>query len=687
MANPVETWKAEKHGLDVWPDILNYANAKTPMKEIPAPDLERMKWHGIFYRKRDKPGSYMLRIRLTGGEFTAEQARAIAFVAYEFGYGIVDVTTRANVQVQGLAIENVPKAIERLRSTGLDIRQTGHDNIRNVFGHPLSGLDPGELIDTRQHCQDVTSLFLGSHKYSDLPRKFNIAFCGRPEASVHYWTQDLSLIAHRRSTGEVGYLPVIAGKQGQTPSLGLPLPYFVRPEQVTDLTRVLLDLFREKGKREKRDQSRFRFLVDDIGLAAVTDYVQSNLIDPLEPVTARPGLPAGYEDLVGWFPQKQTGYWAMGVCVPLGRLTWQQLEGLAIASKKWGDGTLRATVEQGIILPNIPTVYKDAAATDAARLRLSIYADSISRSVVACTGKQFCNIAVTETKGHAFKLIEELRKRTLTLHGIRIHMSGCPSSCAMHYSADIGLKGVRVRRLLGTREGFDVFLAGGVSGGLHLAIPYRLGVDVDQLPQLIEEVVEEYYLHRRPVQTFSDYWREKLKDGDASPVSEEEYQVATWECESCGHTHRGEDPPVFCPICSALRRHFARLESTEGETHAEVAPQAASEPVLIGKLADLVPGTGKVVEVAGVEVAVFRIGEDVVAVENQCPHAGGPLAEGTVEGNVVTCPWHSWSFDLCTGCSIKPAGKKLRGFEAYLDEGNVFIKPIPTTIKQVPKNA
>jgi len=204
-------------------------------------------------------------------------------------------------------------------------------------------------------------------------------------------------------------------------------------------------------------------------------------------------VPAGqYDELIGWFRQRDPKFWTMGLCVPLGRMTWRQLEGLALLSKKWGDGKLRTTHEQGIAVVNIPSAFKDAAATDAAALGLSMYADPLSRNTMACTGSQFCNIAVTETKGHMLQLMEKLRQRTLTLHGIRIHMSGCPSSCAQHFTADIGLKGVRVRRLLGTREGFDVYLGGGIAGRVHMGLPYKLGVDVDQLPQLIEEVTEEY---------------------------------------------------------------------------------------------------------------------------------------------------------------------------------------------------
>jgi ferredoxin-nitrite reductase len=563
--NKVELWKSDKHGFDVWPDLLRYAEQQTTMAQIDAADLERMKWHGVYYRKRDTPESYMLRIRLTGCELAAAQAKEIAYLAYEMGHGIVDVTTRANLQVQGLAIQHVPRALARLEACGLTAKQTGHDNVRNVFCHPLSGIAPDELLDTRPLCRDITALFLDNRVYADLPRKFNIAVSGHESHGIHYWTQDLSYLACRTADGEVLFRVLLAGTQGQNPHLPWHLPVLVAPSQVVEVTRAILDLFRAQGSREKRDAARFRFLVERIGVAGVSHWLEEQLPYPLVPSATEPQPPSGYDDLVGWLRQKDPRRWTMGLAVPLGRLTWQQLEGLARLAKKWGDGGLRATPEQGLLVTGIPAGFKDAAATDGAALGLSPYADTVSRNTVACTGKQFCNIAVTETKGQMLRLMDKLRQRGLMLHGIRIHMSGCPSSCAQHFTADIGLKGVRVRRLLGTREGFDVFLGGGIAGQVHLGLPYRLGVDADQLPQLIDEVVREYYLKHRVGETFSAYWREKLRECPAAKVGDAEYRPPTWLCEGCGYRHQAEDPPVFCPNCAGLRRLFARLEEEPGE--------------------------------------------------------------------------------------------------------------------------
>jgi ferredoxin-nitrite reductase len=683
MANPVEAWKSEKHGFDVWPDVLRYAQARTPMQDIETPDLERMKWYGAFYRKRDGAGTYMLRIRLTGCELSAEQARAIAFVAYEFGYGIVDITTRANIQVQGLAIDNVPAALERLQAVGLSARQTGHDNIRNVFCHPFSGVDPDELIDTRDLCRQITEIFDGSRVYSDLPRKFNIAISGSQQHGSHYWSQDISFLACRSPEGEVQFQLLIGGTQGQNPHLPWHLPVLVRHDQVVDVTQSLLDLFREQGSREKRDAARFRYLIERIGVAGVLEWLESHVPFPLRPCVSEPAPPAGHDDLVGWFRQTQPGLWTMGLCVPLGRLSWQQLEGVALAAKKWGNGALRATPEQGLAILNIPAGFKDAAATAVAGHGISPYADTLARNTVACTGKQFCNIAVTETKGHMLQLIEKLRARSLTLHGIRIHMSGCPSSCAQHFTADIGLKGVRVRRLLGTREGFDVHLGGGIAGQVHLGQLYKLGVDVDQLPQLVEDVVQEYYLRHKAGLTFSAYWREKLRNSAAEKVGDGEYTPPTWICETCEYLHQGEDPPVYCPRCAGLRRHFARLE--EGAAAVKSSPAAPPRNDGFTFAADesrLTDGSGLAVELAGKEYALFRIDGNVHAIDNACPHEGAPLAQGEVANGVVTCPWHGWTFNPCTGCSIDPASNDVKSYPVKIEDERIYIQTgsaVPTT--------
>ena len=681
--NKIEAFKAAKHPLEVWDDLLRWVAQGYRSDQIDADDNERLKWYGFLHRKRDG-GRYMMRVRVTGCELSAQAARELAFIAYEYGHGIVDITTRGNIQVQGLSLAQLPKARTRLQQVGLETLQTAHDNVRNIYGHPLSGLVAQELYDTRDLCRQLSELVLGSRIYSDLPRKFNIALCGMPEASLHYWTQDIAFLAMRDEQGKVGFHVLVGGKQGQEPQLGQPLPVVVEPQQVVAVTRALLDLFRAQGDRRDRRRARFAWVVRRLGVSGILEYLDAQLPFPLRPWVREPAPPTGYEDLVGWHAQKDDQRWVMGLCVPLGRLSWQQLEGLALLSKRWGDGTLRTTYDQGILVPGIASGFRHAAATEAAKYGLSPLGDPLARSTIACTGKQFCNIAVTETKGHMLRLMDQLRRRGVVLHGIRIHMSGCPSSCGLHHTADIGLKGVRVRRLLGTREGFDVYLGGGVAGRLQPGLLYRMGVDVDQLPQVIEEVVNQYYRHHKPGQTFSAYWREQLAHQEAKKVGEGEYQPPTWVCEGCGYRFQGEDPPVFCPGCAGLRRLFAREEDQTSSPGAQASPgtgqgnqevvRDAQGYVALAPVEQVPQQGGLVVHVQGVELALFRTPDAVVAVENLCPHAGASLAEGTVEQGVVTCPLHGWRFRLCDGCSVEPPGERIRVFPTKVHDQRVWVR-------------
>ena len=689
MANPVEAWKAEKHGFDVWPDVLRHSAARTPMAKIASPDLERMKWHGVFYRKHDEPGRYMNRIRITANELTAEQARVIALVAYQYGHGIIDVTTRANLQVQGLEIQHVPAVTEQLAAVGLTSKQTGHDNVRNVFGHPFSGVLADELVDTRQLCRDITALFLDSRDYADLPRKFNICINGAAEHSAHFWTQDLSFLA-RRIDRDIVFQVLVGGTQGQNPHLAWHVPVVVGPDQVVAVTRALLDLFRAQGSREHRHQARLRYLVERIGVDGVLTFLRDRV--PLAPWPDVPApIPASQQDdVVGWFRQRDPGLWTMGLCVPLGRLTWKQLEGVALLASRWGNGQVRTTHEQGLAVVNVPTGFKDAAATDAAAVGLSVHADTLARNTMACTGTQFCNIGVTETKGTMFRLIDTLRQRMLALHGIRIHMSGCPSSCAQHFTADIGLKGVRVRRLIGTREGYDIYLGGGVAGDVHLGLRYKLGVDVDQLSLVIEEVVKEYYLKHGPGMTFSAYWRERLRQSEAAKVAEKDYQPSTWVCERCDYRHRGEDPPVFCPTCAGVRRLFARLEADEpAAPGTDTAAPSRRGDGFVPAVAEhaVAEGTGVSAEIDGHAYALFNVDGTIHAIDGVCPHEGGPLAEGAITNGVVTCPWHGWTFNACTGCSVVPAGHEVGRYETLVENGHVYLKPATSPVPATPAHA
>ncbi len=673
--NKVEAWKREKHGFDVWTDVERYAATGTVMADISEADLERMKWHGIFYRKRVEDGRYMIRVRIPGCDLTSAQARTLAEIA-RVGYSIIDVTTRGNVQIQGFEISDLPGVLASLEASGLTAKQTGHDNVRNVMTHPWAGIDPNELIDVRQLCKNLTDVFMGDRELSNLPRKFNVAVDGRPVPAPHCWTQDTSFVAARRPCGSVAFHWLLAGTQGQNPRLAWKPPLWVREDQACDVLRHSLHVFHEHGSREKRDKARLRYLIERIGLDEFLAKVQTRMGYALDECHATIPEVHENEDFVGWFRQKQAGLWALGVNIPLGRLTHEQLDGLANLADTYGDGTLRAAYDQGAVLPGIPAARKNAAARALNRLGLEHEADTVSRNIMACTGRQFCNIAVSETKGHAFTLMDRLRDRGTTLGGIKINMSGCPSSCAQTYTGDIGLKGVRVRRKGGTKDGFDIFVGGGAHGLVELGLPYRKGVDVDQLPEVIGHLIDEYQSEGNSDQTFSQYWRTRIAAGHSvDSVAESEFRPDAWICDSCSHEHFGEDPPIFCPKCSAIRKHFARIDQDEVATTQEIATETRPDGYRdLGSLADLQRDGRMSTRWDDHELAIFQVDDEIRCLDGLCPHEGGPMSQGDVVNGIVTCPWHGWAFSCASGKSTDGNGCTLKSYPVKVEEGRLLVK-------------
>jgi precorrin-3B synthase len=582
--SPVETWKQAKHGIDVWPDVVRWAKDETSMSKIEEADLERLKWYGYFYRKNNDFDHYMARIRIPGCEMTAAQARAVAFIAYESGYSLVDVTTRGNLQVQGLTIDKLPAVKSALEKVGLSARQTGHDNVRNITSHPWSGIDPDEVIDTRDLARQIQAMIIGNREFSDLPRKMNVALTGRTDLAGHAWTQDICYAGTTRSDSSVGFHLLLGGNQGQAPKFSWHIPVFVWPEQVLGVTAAIMRTFRELGYRHNRHQVRLRHLIDRIGPDGMLLEIERRLGYELERFPQEPPKPKAEESFVGWFAQKQEGRWAAGVCVPVGRLTADEMDGLAVIAQRYGDGGIRTTYDQNLILTGIPTAAKQEVGYEIARHGLTFEPDPVSRNTVACTGKQFCNIAVTETKGYAYRLIEELRRRRVQLHGIRIAMSGCPSSCAMSYTADIGMKGVKIRRGLKVLDAFDLYVGGGLGDDVQMGTVFQKGVPFDQLPDVVEKLVREFFLHRSPGQTFSAYWQVKLKGHKAEPLK---LDMPRWLCSRCSHIHVAQDPPPFCPMCAAIRSKFEPApDELDGPPLAPKAGEGAGE----GGLAAAAPG-------------------------------------------------------------------------------------------------
>ncbi len=497
MLNKFETMKAEKDGLDVFPDLLRYAADRTPVEAIPPDDLDRMKWYGVFHRKQT-PGLFMLRLRVPGGRLTGEQLRALAAVSREFGGGTADITTRQNLQLRGLTLENIPEVLCRLESARISTRQSGMDNVRNFIGCPLAGIDAGELYDTTGLIDDLQDALLTAHKtFSNLPRKFNVSITGCREDCGQAQTQDLGFLP---ATTEIdgrtvmGFNVLAGGALGGTsPRLATPLDVFVLPEQVVPLFVALLSVYRDHGPREQRTKARLKWLLDDWGEERLRAAVQCTVGFPLP----RAGTPATAHvagDHLGVHYQRTMGLRYVGLHVPVGRITADQLDELARLADEYGSDEVRLTIDQNIVLPNITNARLPRLLAEPLLRELQPDPSGIWRNLVCCTGNDYCHFSLIDTKGQAVALARSLEERGVEApRGTRINISGCVHACGKHHVGTVGLVGTNVRVGDRIEEAVDVFVDGRLGDDSRLAARARQDILMADLPAVAEALLRERF--------------------------------------------------------------------------------------------------------------------------------------------------------------------------------------------------
>ncbi len=490
--NKIERLKSEKDGLDVWPDILRYVAEGTPIEEIPEDDLQRMKWYGVFHRPQ-RPGTFMMRLRIHGGRLTSDQLRTVADLATEFGGGTADLTTRQNVQFRDIRLANVPEIIARLEACGLGALQTGLDNVRNYMGCPLAGIDGLELMDTTPILRAIASAHLGERAFSNLPRKFNLSLAGCREDCGHAQTQDLGFVpATKRVDGRLvsGFNVLVGGALGgSSPRLATPLDVFVQPHEVVCLFTSILAVFRDNGPREVRTKARLKWLIAEWGDSRFRDAVEAEAGYTFE----RAGKDertneAG--DHLGVHPQRQAGLSYAGLHVPVGRITALQLGELARLADAYGAGEVRLTAGQNVIIPHIGGGAVTALLAEPLLAELSPNPSPVWRGLVACTGSDYCHYSLIDTKTRAIELATELERReTHVAPGTRIHLSGCIHACASHHIADIGLQGANVRSGDEIFEAADIFVGGRLGSDSRLAAKTGKRVVMAEMADALEALL------------------------------------------------------------------------------------------------------------------------------------------------------------------------------------------------------
>jgi ferredoxin-nitrite reductase len=494
--NRFEKLKAAKDGLAVKDELEQFA--ALGWEAIDKTDLEhRLKWLGIFYRPVT-PGKFMLRLRIPNGIITADQMRVLAEVVQRYGEeGSADITTRQNLQLRGLRFEDFPDIFRRFKAVGLTSVQSGMDNVRNITGSPVAGIDGDELIDTRDLVQAVQDMITnkgeGNAEFTNLPRKFNIAIEGGRDNAVHAEINDIAFVPAYKA-GELGFNVLVGGFfSARRCESAIPLGAWVlpTPEAVVAICRAILTVYRDYGLRSNRQKARLMWLIDEWGMERFQAAIADQLGHPLTPAAEKDEIDWDKRDHLGVHPQLQPGFSFVGLHVPVGRLDAAAMFELARLAEVYGNGEIRWTVEQNVILPfiaheNLPTFLAEPLLE-----RFRLEPTPLTRSLVSCTGAQFCNFALVETKQRALAIAQTLDQRLDTPQRIRIHWTGCPNSCGQPQVADIGLMGTKVRKDGETVEGVDIYMGGTVGKDAQLGTCVQKGVACDDLIPVLESLMIE----------------------------------------------------------------------------------------------------------------------------------------------------------------------------------------------------
>jgi len=499
--NKIEKAKAEKDGLAIKNELEHFA--AIGWENVDKTDLElRLKWFGIFFRPVT-PGRFMLRLRIPNGAMDSEKMNVLAGIVQRYGDdGSADITTRQNIQLRGVRLEDIPDIFSKLKAVGLTSIQSGMDNVRNLTGSPVAGIDADELLDTRELLQSVqdmvTNFGEGNPAFTNLPRKFNIAIEGGRDNSIHAEINDIAFIPAYRE-GQLGFNVLVGGYlSAQRCAEAVPLDVWVPADStVVDLCRAVLTVYTEnalaEGLRESRQRARLMWLIDKWGIDRLRSAVEAEMGQALQTAAPTDELTQDKKDYLGIHPQKQAGYHYAGLHVPVGRLSAETMFELARLAEVYGNGEIRLTVEQNVIIPFIPTERLEIFKTEPLLQQFPLEPSPLVRSLVSCTGKQYCNFALVETKARGLEIAQQLDQELNIPDRVRIHWTGCPNSCGQVQVADIGLMGTKVRKDGATVEGVDLYMGGKVGKDAQLGNLTQKGIACEDLPGVLRQLLVEQF--------------------------------------------------------------------------------------------------------------------------------------------------------------------------------------------------
>jgi sulfite reductase (ferredoxin) len=521
--NPNERMKKDSDGLEVRQRIIDIYS-KAGFESIDPGDLRgRMRWMGLYtQRAQGIPGGktallepeeledsyFMMRARIDSGQLTSDALRVLGGISTEFGRDVADVTDRQNVQYHWIRIEDVPEIWRRLESVGLSTMEACGDVPRVMLGCPLAGILEDEVLDASELIAQTVEKYIGNPEFSNLPRKWKTSMSGCVDHCTEPEIDDVSFVGVVNADGEAGYDLWVGGGLSTNPMFAQRIGVFVRPDQVTDVWAACTSVFRDYGYRRQRNRARIKFLIADWGPEKFRQVLQDEYLHETLPDGPAPA-PAKHDqrDHVGVSRQKD-GANAVGFALRTGRISGSLLSTIADLADEYGQGRIRTTTQQKLVILDVPDDKVEDLVAALAEHDLQVRPSAFRRGMMACTGLEFCKLAIVETKQHAQDLYAELEKRLPEFDvPIGINVNGCPNSCARFQTADIGFKGSMVRDADGEMvEGFQVHLGG------HLGVEATFGrkfrghkVTKSETADYCERVLRGFQERRTPDESFAHY--------------------------------------------------------------------------------------------------------------------------------------------------------------------------------------
>jgi sulfite reductase (ferredoxin) len=455
---------------------------------------------------------FMVRIRIPNGLLTSEQTRTIAELSEQYGNGVADVTVRQNIQLHWVKIESLPEVFEKLGAVGLSTIGACGDVARNITGCPLAGLHAHELADVRPLVLAMDKELAGNPEFYNLPRKYKITVTACPDWCSYPEINDIGLTATRRvrdGQEEIGFSLRVAGGLSTEPHIAVRLNAFVQWDQAIPVVRAITEVFRESTVlRQSRDKARLKFLFLEHGWTAESFLaaIQSRLSFPLDPAEPEAFPVDIHRDHLGVLPQKQSCHFSVGANVIRGRITPAQLRLAADLAEQYADGHVRTTPMQNLLIVNVPEKHIDTVVAQLAFGGLPVESSAFARGTVACTGSEFCKLALTETKSYARWLTEQLEERFPNYQQqLKLHITGCPNSCGQHWIADIGIEGKKIKVDGQMVDAYYFCVGGGVGQLAAIARPVGYRCRADEVPDAIERLLEEFEISRRPGETIQHF--------------------------------------------------------------------------------------------------------------------------------------------------------------------------------------